>query len=118
MTHYQTATALAVALAVPAYASAQDGGIPLLAEDVEAGTPIEQMIVTGTKQNRSLQDTDVSVELYDADRIDREVTFSLDDLFLRAPNVSTATGVETFDDTPFLRVNRPRIGGIALEVRF
>ncbi len=49
----------------------------------------DEIVVTGTKQNLTLQDTQTSVELYDAERIDREVVFELDDIFLRAPNVAT-----------------------------
>lgn len=51
---------------------------------------VETIVVTGTKQDRTLQETAVSVELFDSERLAREVALSLDDVFDRAPNVATA----------------------------
>ncbi|MEM7430704.1 MAG: TonB-dependent receptor [Pseudomonadota bacterium] len=50
---------------------------------------VDEIIVTGTKQGLSLQDTVTSVSVYDTERIDRELVFELDDIFLRAANVSS-----------------------------
>ncbi|MEM8767260.1 MAG: TonB-dependent receptor, partial [Pseudomonadota bacterium] len=49
---------------------------------------IEEMVVYGTKQNLSLQDTQTSVELFTTEQIDEMVLFSLDDILLRTANVS------------------------------
>ncbi|MEM1191436.1 MAG: TonB-dependent receptor [Pseudomonadota bacterium] len=49
---------------------------------------LEELIVYGTKANRTLQETSVSVELFTSERIEEEVLFSLDDILLRTPNVS------------------------------
>ncbi len=46
------------------------------------------LVVTGTKQGLSVQDTQTSVELFDEERIERDVLFSLDDVLQRTPNVS------------------------------
>ena len=61
--------------------SNQDGAL----EQITA----ETIIVTGTKQNLSLQDTQSSVEAFTSERINREIAFDLDDLLIRTPNVST-----------------------------
>lgn len=53
---------------------------------------IEEIIVTGNKQNRSLQDTQISAEVFTGERIERELLISADDLFERAPNIAS-TGV-------------------------
>lgn len=50
---------------------------------------MEEMIVYGTKQNRSLLDTQASVEVFDQTRIEREVALSFDDIILRTPNLSS-----------------------------
>lgn len=91
-THHRTATAFALALvlAVPAYASARDGGIALMTEDVGADSRMEEMIVTGTKRNRTLQDTQTSVELLTEAVIEERALVNVLDIFLRTPNVSTA----------------------------
>ena len=65
-----------------------------LASASDEAPDMEEMIVTGTKQNLSVQDTQTSVELFSAQRIEREVLFSLDDILLRTANVS-ATNVQT-----------------------
>ncbi|MEO0437320.1 MAG: TonB-dependent receptor [Pseudomonadota bacterium] len=50
---------------------------------------VDEIIVTGTKQNRSLLDTSTSVAVFTQDRFEREVAFDFDDIILRAPNVSS-----------------------------
>ncbi|MEL7453718.1 MAG: TonB-dependent receptor, partial [Pseudomonadota bacterium] len=57
-------------------------------EEQEAELTADTIIVTGTKLNDGVQDTEVSVEIYDSARIEREVLFEFDDLITRAPNVS------------------------------
>ena len=46
------------------------------------------LVVTGTKQGLSLQETQASVELFDETRIERGAFTSLDDVLQRTPNVS------------------------------
>ncbi|MEM6555576.1 MAG: TonB-dependent receptor [Pseudomonadota bacterium] len=63
-----------------------------LAQDVsEADEDVsrqETVIIQGTKLGLSVQEADVSVEVFDAVRLERESIFDLDDALLRAPNVS------------------------------
>ncbi|MEM7363692.1 MAG: TonB-dependent receptor plug domain-containing protein, partial [Pseudomonadota bacterium] len=57
--------------------------------DDQGDDRIDEIVVTGTKQGLSLQDTVTSVSVYNEERMDREVTFELDDIFLRTANVSS-----------------------------
>ncbi|MEM6413759.1 MAG: TonB-dependent receptor [Pseudomonadota bacterium] len=50
----------------------------------------DEIIVTGTKQGLTLQEANVSVEVFTEQRIDEEALFSLDDLLTRTPNVNLA----------------------------
>lgn len=52
----------------------------------------DEIVVTGTKLASSVQDLDVSVEVFDAGRLDREQIVDLGDLFLKTPNVSGRGG--------------------------
>ncbi|MEM7294688.1 MAG: TonB-dependent receptor, partial [Pseudomonadota bacterium] len=51
--------------------------------------PIEEIIVTGTKKNLSLQNTQVSVALVTEDDIIERSLFNVEDIILRTANVST-----------------------------
>ncbi|MEM9758432.1 MAG: TonB-dependent receptor [Pseudomonadota bacterium] len=53
-----------------------------------APAALEEVYVYGTKQNLTLQKTDVSVELYTAERMEDEVVFTIDDILQRTPNVA------------------------------
>jgi outer membrane receptor protein involved in Fe transport len=59
-----------------------------LAETVPGTSELDEIVVTGTKQALTVQETDVSVELFTPERLDAELIFTLDDLLLRTPNVS------------------------------
>lgn len=48
----------------------------------------DQIIVTGTKQGRTVQEVEVSVDIFDEDRFDEENLFDLDDVLARVPNVT------------------------------
>ncbi|MEM9289016.1 MAG: TonB-dependent receptor [Pseudomonadota bacterium] len=61
-----------------------------------AELPVENLIITGTKRNLSLQQTQTSVELFDPKRIEREVLVTLDDILLRTPNVSALNAQTNF----------------------
>lgn len=50
----------------------------------------ETIIVTGTKQNLTLQDTQASVSVFTADQIRSQVLIDVDDILFRTANVSTA----------------------------
>ncbi|MEM9168642.1 MAG: TonB-dependent receptor [Pseudomonadota bacterium] len=52
----------------------------------------DEIIVTGTKLSTSVQDLDTSVEIFDADRLDREQIIDIGDIFLKTPNVSSRGG--------------------------
>lgn len=56
----------------------------------------ETIIVTGTKQNLSLQDTQASVSVITAERIDQQAIFELSDIFLRTANVTQTAGNFSF----------------------
>ncbi|MEO0435923.1 MAG: TonB-dependent receptor [Pseudomonadota bacterium] len=57
---------------------------------------IEEVIIYGTKQGLTLQEVDVSVEMFDAERIEQESLFDLDDLLFRTPNVQTSGSTADF----------------------
>lgn len=56
----------------------------------------DTLVVTGTKQNLTLQETQTSVALFSAQRIEEEVLFTLDDILLRTANVSTVNAQTRF----------------------
>ncbi|MEM0911354.1 MAG: TonB-dependent receptor [Pseudomonadota bacterium] len=57
---------------------------------------VETIFIVGSKQNLTLQETQSSVEVFDAERIDRDVLFSLDDILLRTANVSASNAQTSF----------------------
>ncbi|MEM7360207.1 MAG: TonB-dependent receptor [Pseudomonadota bacterium] len=50
---------------------------------------LEEVIVTGTKQGLTVQDTVTSVSVYNQQKLEREVLFELDDIFIRTANVAS-----------------------------
>ena len=93
ISYFKSASCIAMAAFAGASAVAQNrdavepGGKSEAAEEAPAST----IIVTGTKQNLSLQEVEVSAEVFTEERINREALFSLDDLLARTPNVSGGT---------------------------
>lgn len=75
---------IALACAVSAPTAAQDAS-------VDDG-PIEEVIVTGEKRSRSLQDTQSSVSVISAEELASTYTPDFDELILRIPNVNNAFG--------------------------
>ncbi|MEO1280100.1 MAG: TonB-dependent receptor [Pseudomonadota bacterium] len=67
-------------------AAAQEENEPIRIADAS-----DEIVVVGTKQNLTVQETDVSVEVFNEERIAREALFSIDDILLRTPGV-TFTG--------------------------
>ena len=49
---------------------------------------VEVIVVTGTKQNRSIQETTSSVDIFDIGRMDNEALFTLNDVLSRSANTS------------------------------
>ncbi|MEM1174702.1 MAG: TonB-dependent receptor [Pseudomonadota bacterium] len=60
--------------------------IPATRQEIDS---VDEIIVTGTKQNLSIQDTQASVTVVTEDDLDQQALFSLDDVILRTPNVSS-----------------------------
>ncbi|MEM6702765.1 MAG: TonB-dependent receptor [Acidobacteriota bacterium] len=65
------------------------------AEEEEAPSVAEEITVTGTKADLSLQETVTSVSVFNSERIEREAVFELDDILLRTANVSTNGGTNS-----------------------
>ncbi len=76
------ATAVCLAMAGPQTAAAQG------ASDDE--NSVDEIVVTGTKIERSLQDTTTSVAVFDADLIDKQNFVTLGDILNQTANVSSA----------------------------
>ncbi|MEO0612457.1 MAG: TonB-dependent receptor [Pseudomonadota bacterium] len=58
------------------------------AQDTSEFDEPDEIVVTGTKLGLSVQDSPVSVEVFDQERLERESLFDLDDVLLRSPNVA------------------------------
>jgi iron complex outermembrane recepter protein len=73
----------------------------------ESNAELETITVKGEKVGRSLQDTQTSAVVYDQERLERELTFDLDDVFLRVPNVNASA----FTSSVAIRgINRNGVG--------
>lgn len=68
--------------------------VPAWAQDDDAAR-LDTVIVTGTKQNLSLQDVEFSVDIFNEKRLEEENLFDLDDVLGRVPNVTTSTTTAT-----------------------
>ena len=66
-------------------------GTPAFAQENYLLT-LEEVTITGTKLEQSLQDVEVSTEVFDAARLEREQINELSDLLLKVPNVNTSGG--------------------------
>ncbi|MEM9495152.1 MAG: TonB-dependent receptor [Pseudomonadota bacterium] len=82
----RTTASTAIAAALIASATAQEPA-PLVSDEI---------IVTGTKQNLTLQEAEVSVEVFNEERLERENLFDIDDVLLRTPNISTNGSTAAF----------------------
>ncbi|MEM8547186.1 MAG: TonB-dependent receptor [Pseudomonadota bacterium] len=77
--------------------------------DPPAASPaLEEVVVYGTKQGLTLQEAEVSVEVFDAQRMAQENMFNLDDLLQRTPNVQTTGSTAAFS---IRGVSRFGVGG-------
>lgn len=59
-----------------------------IAQDTIDPIDTDVIIVSGTKQELTLQEAEVSVEVFEASRLDQENLFELDDVLARIPNVN------------------------------
>ena len=72
--------------------------VPALAQeaDTTADLPTADIIVTGEKSNRSLQETTTSVAVTTAERIEQENILTIQDVYNRTANVSETYGAAGF----------------------
>ncbi len=80
--------------------SAREGQQPL---------PAETIVVTGTKQFLSLQDTQTSVSIVTAEDIQQRGLYNLEDIVLRTPNLST--GGSSLNDISIRGISFGGVGG-------
>lgn len=60
------------------------GAAPVFAQD----GPIEEIIVTGTKANLGIQDTQTSVAVFTEEELEKQVILNVEDILLRTANVA------------------------------
>ncbi|MEM9667307.1 MAG: TonB-dependent receptor [Pseudomonadota bacterium] len=109
--HKYSISLLSFMLAAGLNASAQDEPVVVGVsgdEETEESRTLDQIVISGTKLGLSVQDADVSVEVFDAARIESESLFELDDLLLRSPNVSLGG---TTSSVTIRGINRGGVGG-------
>ena len=82
--------ALCALLTASGGAFAQDAQLSPADEALVADT----VIVIGTKIEQSLQDLEVSAEVFDPERLDRERITEVSDLLAKVPNVNTSGGAD------------------------
>ncbi|MEM6536753.1 MAG: TonB-dependent receptor [Pseudomonadota bacterium] len=76
----------------------------------EREAPNDVVVVIGTKQNLSVQDTTTSVEIFDSERLEAEALFTLNDVLSRTPNISIVGN--NIDDISIRGINRNGTGGV------
>lgn len=64
------------------------GGQTSTASEAEKVRVVEEIVVKGTKRGRSLQETIESVSVFSAEDFDDQALYELNDVYLRAPNVT------------------------------
>ena len=64
-------------------------------QEAEKQTITEEVIVTGTKIEQSLQDVEVSTEVFDTRRLEQQQINEISDLLLKVPNVNTSGGADS-----------------------
>ncbi|MEM0928723.1 MAG: TonB-dependent receptor [Pseudomonadota bacterium] len=70
----------------------------------------DEIIVTGTKSNLTLQETSTSVSVFTREAIEEQVLIDIEDILLRAPNVSTS-GIGTLNALSIRGVSLGGVGG-------
>ncbi|MEM1141605.1 MAG: TonB-dependent receptor [Pseudomonadota bacterium] len=78
--------------------------------DISSDERLEELIVYGTKQYLSLQEVDVSIEVFDSERIEQESLFDLDDLLLRTPNVQSSGSTASLSIRGISRIGNGGVG--------
>ncbi|MEO0365505.1 MAG: TonB-dependent receptor [Pseudomonadota bacterium] len=74
-----------------------------------SGEPVEELIVFGVKQNQSLQDVEISTEIFSEARLAREQITELSELLLKVPNVTTIGGADS--NFSMRGIGRAGVGG-------
>ncbi|MEM9055222.1 MAG: TonB-dependent receptor plug domain-containing protein, partial [Pseudomonadota bacterium] len=96
--------ALCALVAVAGQAFAQETAPSEDAERVE-----DKIIVLGTKIEQSLQDLEVSAEIFNEERLNREQITELSELLLKVPNVTTVGGADA--NFSIRGIGRSGVGG-------
>lgn len=68
-----------------------------------------QIVVYGTKQNQTIQDTQTSVTVITGEEAEERALFNLEDIVLRVPNISTAGG--SLNDISIRGISFNGVGG-------
>ena len=71
-------------------------GAALANERADDVSGVEEIVVTGEKSNRTLQQTPTSIAVTTADRIEKETLLSVQDVYNRTANVSETIGAAGF----------------------
>ncbi|MEM0953248.1 MAG: TonB-dependent receptor [Pseudomonadota bacterium] len=89
---------LVLGLGIASSAAGQSPGVSRTEAIASPDRLIEETIVYGTKAGLTVQEAEVSVEIFTSERIDQENLFDLDDLLLRTPNVQSTSirGISRF----------------------
>lgn len=69
---------------------------------------VDEIIVTGAKRGLTVQEAEVSVEIFDAERLDAENLFDIGDVIRRTPNISSGGSAS---DIVIRGVSRSGVGG-------
>ena len=77
-------------LPITAAIAAMSGATAFAQEDSERA--LEEVTVIGTKIEQSLQEVEVSTEVFNTERLEREQINEISDLLLKVPNVNTSGG--------------------------
>lgn len=83
-------------------------GASAIAQD-DSSLALEEVTVIGTKLEQSLQDVEVSTEVFDSARLEHEQINELSDLLLKVPNVTTSGGADA--NFSIRGIGRSGIGG-------
>ncbi|MEM6746245.1 MAG: TonB-dependent receptor [Pseudomonadota bacterium] len=83
--------------------------VPVLNKRGSQSLGADTVIVTGTKQNLSIQDIQTSVTVFTKEQIEERALFNLEDIVLRTPNLSTGGG--SLNDISIRGISFQGVGG-------
>ena len=98
----------AIARGDGAFLIAEQTARPAAPAPQPADLRIEELVIVGTKRGLTVQETEVSLEVFQAERLDAENLFNIGDVIRRAPNISSA-GASS--DIVIRGVSRTGVGG-------